>query len=120
GGGTGDEAKRKEVVASLDKFYEDDDDDRKDDHVFLGSNAWVGRPSPVPGRLMFHGVGPKDEIPHPEFRKTNKGTTLSLRLTQALRYVSGKGATRDIPAGRVLEDLPTDLLLRTGARSAPF
>jgi len=79
------------------------------DHLFE-SNAWKGRPSPVPGRLFVRAVEPR----------IDKGKTIALQLTEALRYTDAKGATQDIPAFTRIENLPLTDLIQTSAHSEPF
>ncbi len=85
---------------------------KPEDHVFEDSNAWRGRPSPIPGRLVVKGVDTAT--------LTSRGTkVLSLRLTEALRYTDAQGVARDVPATTNVR-LPLDALVRSGAASEPF
>src|SRR5262249_44160672 len=88
--------------------------DPKSDHVF-DSTAWIGRPSPIPGRLFVRGV---EKVENPRAKE------VTLRLTEALRYTDAgyagaSGMTRNIPAGTTIT-LPLDALVRTTARSEPL
>jgi hypothetical protein len=67
------------------------------DHVFAESNAWTGRPSPIPGHLFAFGVSPDQEPVH---RKSDKA--YRVRLTEALRFTDRKGAIQDRPAGETV------------------
>jgi mono/diheme cytochrome c family protein len=80
----------------------------KEDHVFPDSNAWRGRPSPVSGQLMVHGVDPD-----------TTDANIELTLTEALHYENAAGVVRDVPAGARVS-FPRDTLVRTTAQSNPF
>jgi mono/diheme cytochrome c family protein len=81
------------------------------DHVFPESNAWTGRPSPIPGQYTVFGVSPDD---HSVFKKDEN--IYQIRLTEAFRFTDRKGVTRHRPAGEALR-IPADSLI---ARSQTF
>ena len=72
------------------------------DHVFPDSNAWTGRPSPLAGMYLAHGVSTDDR---PTYNQEDK--VYRIRLTEALRYTDSKGATRNKPASDTL-DIPVE------------
>src|SRR5262249_61945565 len=85
--------KTKEVVDSLDTSFAVAQDGLKSDFAnypdFRNHNAWAGRPSPHPDRVVVFGkLVQKDE-----------GKDLAqFFLTEALRYTNEANEVRDIPA----------------------
>src|SRR5262249_11246817 len=89
---------------------------------FPNHNAWVGTAPARPDRLTA--VADFDPSFNPRILKddpnrarnghpVDSGGNYVVRLNEALRYTDGKGAVRDIPAGRMLALQRHDLLAHT-------
>ena len=84
----------------LDDFTDPIKRNHPEDYFFPESNAWVGRPSPVPGHLFAHGVSVDDNS---ALRKTDSTDEVfpnqmvySVRLMQALRFQDRNGVEHNL------------------------
>jgi mono/diheme cytochrome c family protein len=108
--------KSDDAVKLLDEAYKNASKSFPTDHRFPDHNAWVGQPQTRPDRLRAFGI-PKEEPEKKENPDEEKPPFLVRRLTEAVRYTTPSGETRDIPAMSSLEIPNADLLARSDPKS---
>jgi cbb3-type cytochrome oxidase cytochrome c subunit len=105
----------KDEIELLTKAHQNVIDTFKSDHFFAGNNAWYGAPPPSADRLVAYGVSPafdEENFSLGEGDNAKQVKVLTIRLTDALRFVGNDGARRDIPAASAVPILP-DAIVNT-------